>query len=99
MIIFSGLSYEDNRPAVGGIYLHGTLELLNGFDLVAINEDELPRVDGIFDCAVLMNECEYNAKLFFWQGQLSKRGLIVSVDDDESLEYAKARFDERAEIL
>lgn len=90
----------DKGPSpTSGIYLDGKLEDLNGFDLVHI-EQELPTVNGVFDCEVTINEITYSAKFFFWRSEVTgPRGLISEVDDTDSLEASQEKFNARAAFI
>lgn len=94
------------------VYLHGELDDEIGFDIVAIEVDELNNLteSGIYDVNVIKpNGDTVEAKLYFWQvdrvydfsGNTMKvnRGLIVYSDDTESVEYAKSKFEIRADYL
>lgn len=90
---------DEDFPVTSWIYLHGELEDINGYDLVYIEED-LPVVDGIFDCIVTIDDKPYPAKFFFWKCECTgHKGLIAGVTDDEGLAWAKEKFDEKPEIV
>lgn len=106
--------YISGCDFVGGIYLHGDLQDISGWDLVqadAITRDQLDELeDGIYDTCVcypdktfdpFKNDKVIRSKLFFWKtdsvcNRKQFRGLIVAVDDKESLEDAKKKFDTRS---
>jgi hypothetical protein len=83
------------------IYLHGTLQDRNGFDLVHI--EELPSEDGIYECTVRFSDNEsYEAKLYLWfieNWYCRNRGLVVAVDDTESNDDALSKYNKRSREL
>ena len=87
------------------IYLHGKLEMENGYDLCGLKE--LPDRDGIYDCEVLTDNGTRQAKLFYWTTQLvaydrsftQRRGLVVQLDDSENMMTAREEFAARSEFL
>ena len=94
MIKVLGLSHDpDKDPGfVTGmitpfVYLHGTLQDKNGYDLCWI--DPLPDEEGIYDCeAVLQNGETIPSKLylyfidnFHYEGERMNRGLVVANTD------------------
>ena len=90
------------------VYAHGNLEDLAGFDIVCCKKRDgfdygTERIENIN--AMLPNGQTVDAKLFLWHRKnfcerfIRAAGLIVSVDDKESLEYAQQKFDERAMFI
>lgn len=94
MIKVLGLSHDpDKDPGfVTGmitpfVYLHGTLQDKNGYDLCWI--DPLPDEEGIYDCeAILQNGETIPSKLylyfidnFHYEGERMNRGLVVANTD------------------
>lgn len=105
---FDGNSEYDNyeyATLAGEIYLHGLIAEENGYDLCGLKE--LPEEDGIYDCEVLTDRGIRQAKLFYWTVQAKAydkivtkhRGLVVSVDDNESIILAQKEFENRSEFL
>ena len=105
MIKVLGLSHDpDKDPGfVTGmitpfVYLHGTLQDKNGYDLCWI--DPLPDEEGIYDCeAVLQNGETIPSKLylyfidnFHYEGERMNRGLVVANSDRVENEYANGRL-------
>lgn len=99
--------YDNDKYATlaGEIYLHGKLERENGYDLCGLKE--LPDKDRVYDCEVLMDTRVHKAKLFYWTVQAKAynktvtkhRGLVVAVDDSESMLTAQEEFENRSEFL
>lgn len=94
----------DNRPSVTtGVYLHGKLQDMNGFDLVDI--ENMPTEEGIYECKVqLAGKTDYiTAKLYFWKDKEifpgRDRGLIVWRGDLVATYYAIRKFKERAGMI
>ena len=87
-----------NGSLTQGVYFHGKLEKQNGNDYC--NIDPLPKADGIYECtAKLSDGSEHKAKLFYWKAGCGiftiNRGLVVSVDDAESLADAREKYMKR----
>lgn len=88
------LGQNDSGKVASGIYLHGKLEDINGYDLV---EFEPPKERGLYECFVDIQGKIYEARLFYWQVELSidykmDRGLIVSIDDNDALVFASEKY-------
>lgn len=91
--------YKNNTD---GIYLHGNLERINGFDLVAM--DHIPTQKGIYDVNVILkNGNIHKAKLYFWTVLFAKnirnKGLICELDDTEANKYANVKYNANSEYL
>lgn len=83
----------DSTISGGGVYFHGHLEDLAGYDIPecsSFNIDTLK--EGVYD--VTFNE-EIKAKLFYWRSSTKRRGLIVALRDHEWMEDAQTKFNER----
>lgn len=80
------------------VYLHGTLQDKNGYDLCWI--DPLPDEEGIYDCvAILQNGETVPSKLylyfidnFHYEGERLNRGLVCAVSDVFSNDFSKAKM-------
>ena len=80
-----------------GVYLHGTLERENGYDLVSI--DEVPTYEGIYECMTILKHKYIPSILYFWRVNGRNRGLVVRKNDTAFIEDAKEQFDKREEWL
>lgn len=90
---------SDSKPFTDGIYLHGKLEELNGFDLCLAD----PKPDneyGVAMCDVIIDDKTYQGKFYYWHNSIDRlRGLVVALDDTEAIEYASLSFEERLEYI
>lgn len=101
------IDFENYVPELEGhstdyVYLHGKVEKMNGFDLVWVTE--MPTEDGIYDCEVRTCNSEelIPCKFFYWTTETPfkrDRGLIVMLGDNEHMQDAQAKFDERTPYL
>ena len=92
---------------IGGIYLHGKVEEFFGYDIVAVAKDDLEELqtaskegrDGV--------ECQvdgYKGKTLFFVWKAGQdifpadyyRGFIVDAEDEEAVEHARAKLNEKA---
>ncbi|MEE3344381.1 MAG: hypothetical protein VZS44_09845 [Bacilli bacterium] len=86
-----------------GMYLHGDLETLNGFDLLVI--DNMPTERGIYDVnVILVDGTIHNAKFYFWQVPLTddymrNRGLICAINDEWANSDAMPKYENNEEYL
>ena len=97
-MIIKALTHDGGGKVTNGVYLHGELEQINGYDLV---EFEPPKADGVYGCFVHIKDETYVAKLFYWKAKIDEkvtmnRGLIVSVDNKDDIKYAQEKFKKRA---
>ena len=98
----------DNKWAgVSGIYLHGKIEDFFGYDIVDVAKDDLEELqtaskegrDGV-ECPV--DGYQGKTLFFVWKTEQDLfpaefyRGFIVDADDQESVEYAHKKFNEKA---
>ena len=83
------------------VYIHGSLQDENGFDLIGCNER--PTKDGIYDVTVVLsNGNERKSKLYFWKDKEwnRDRGLIVANDDTQEMhKYALQKYKKKTDIL
>ena len=104
MITVRGLKQEDCIPMSNGIgiYLHGTLEEENGFDLCNIEEPLSKDGTYMVDC-ILANGNVRRSNLYFWTikygDETQLRGLVCDCNDKEANEYAREMLDERSVFL
>lgn len=95
---------------VGGIYLHGDLQDVVGYDLIQVDKSEYDKFmdmpDGVYDVDVMLRGgCSTSSILFFWKlyndvcKRVSFRGLVVSKTDKESLMDASQKFKDRRDWL
>lgn len=88
---------NDKDIARGGIYFHGKLEDIIGYDIPACTDFYVNSLDdGAYD--VKVNNI-HDAVLFFWKGSYMQRGLIVLKGDERSMNYAMMAFNNRNEFL
>ena len=106
--------YADGKPSpiqegtyiigIGGIYLHGDLEQLAGFDLISIPLDEKPTKDfteedhiepGQYPVTIMMAGVPVDAIASIWDTKYSLKGLIVSPSDQGALDYATERMNQQ----
>lgn len=97
-----------NRPDEGFhipfVYLHGRVESLNRYDLVANSENTVIPT-GIHDVVVLINKHKVYCKLFLWETnyfkgtdecyRFNRRGLIVAKGDKKPMLYAFKKYKEK----
>ena len=91
---------------VGGMYLEGKLQEMNGFDLFAIKckyVDELKaKGSGIQDVTVIMKDgTKVDARFYHWTIYNGTRlkGLVVMPDDTDSMEYVLDMFNSKSEFI
>ena len=106
--------YADGKPSpiqegtyiigIGGIYLHGDLEQLAGFDLISIPLDEKPTKDftvedhiepGQYPVTIMMAGVPVDAIASIWDTKYSLKGLIVSPSDQGALDHATERMNQQ----
>jgi hypothetical protein len=99
----------DSELIACGIYAHSQLENKLGYDIVCPLFDhgtgELKDIkeDGIYDVEVIHHEQVIPAKLYYWKDNTHARGihrgLVVLPEDEEGVQHAKKRYDQKASIL
>ena len=99
---------EDVSDTVCGIYAHGELEKVWGYDIVRIpkwNPFLHGVEEGIYDCWFVYPNSEIvDAKIFVWvcavlNGKPLKKGLVVKVGDDKYMADAQKKYDAKAEFI
>ena len=89
---------------IGYVYLHGELEQLAGFDLIcALTENgQEPALEvGKYPVCVAIGEQHYSAMAFIWIRKNPKvpTGLVVILDDTESMASAEATYDSQPQHI
>ena len=89
------------------VYFYGEIEKMLDYDLVCTDDKEL--LDQIFNIEetlvkpveVIENGKIIHAFLFVWRGLKFgwTKGLVVSIDDDESIKFATKLMEERSDSL
>lgn len=104
-IIFSmDESRKVHKNPVNGVYLHGQLENIIGFDIPSSCNFDLSKLPkDTYDCLVCSPEVKHpiSSVLFLWhdQGYNRTRGLIVDSNDEKSLKYAFSKYKEEAVFI
>lgn len=110
MLFASVEKIEDSDPkwvGIGGIYLHGKVEEFFGYDIVAVDKDDLEELqtaskegrDGV-ECQV--DGYQGKTLLFVWKAEQDifpaefYRGFIVDAEDEEAVKHAREKFNEKA---
>ena len=93
------------------VYLHGKLQDINGYDLILIDADDIPKLinkdtdHNINDVSVILSDGSvHEATAYIWKvpfGELTflTRGLVVAKDDEEYNKDAKAKYERRSLII
>ena len=81
---------------IGYVYLHGELEHLAGYDLICAlteNGQEPTLKVGKYPVNIAIGEQHYPSMAFIWirKNFNEATGLVVSIDDTESMDYAEAQ--------
>lgn len=98
-------AYKKGTELLNYVYLHGAVNRQNEYDLVATTKkacDILESCDhGKFYVNIILHDgTEEQGILYYWTDKNGlHRGLVVSETDEESIEYARWKFDCRANIL
>lgn len=101
---------EENKYIIhsSGIYLHGQLEIDNGYDLCGIENfpNESSPEDGFYCIVVMRNGEKRKARLFLWEvKKLSRpnrsfwKGLIVQEGDNEYMKDAQRKRKRKEEDI
>jgi len=96
-MIITALTNVINNKLTDGIYLHGILELENGYDLVSI--DEIPEKDGIYECITELHNEKVPSILYFWKINGRNRGLVVKRTDENAIKNAEETYNKRSEFI
>lgn len=87
-------------------YLHGNLEVQNGYDIFSLLKKEITSEfiddrwlskdfpEGIYNCVCFHKPCTF----FLWNNR-HLHGLVVFNDDKEAYEYAKEEFDAKSSSI
>lgn len=105
MIVY-GVRFDkefDEMKIADGIYLHGQLERINGYDMCSFGSFGVPEREGIYECRTVIDENMYISKLFYWTvtnyERKINRGLVVFISDKNGMEEAQKMYDERKAII
>ena len=107
-LLAKGMYFNSFRQHTNGIYAHGELEEMYGYDLVTVYNwgalmDDVE--DGIYDVKFICpDNTIVKAKAFVWCGKIIcgerwMKGLIVKVGDDEFMKDAQEKYDAKAECI
>jgi len=106
VIYGQSVNQDDPYPStVPQVYLHGELEKLNGFDLVYIPKEDIPKEEGIYKCKVKTWKTKevVSAILYYWKAKEplfnNYLGLVCKFGDDEAMEYAREQYDNKVNHL
>lgn len=80
------------------VYLHGDLELENGYDIVDTETKEEQNIpEGIYNIEVVLHDGRIvPGRLYYWKGfDEIYHGLIVKPTDEEGINYALEYYDNR----
>jgi len=87
---------------IGSVYLHGDVQHKAGFDIPIFLDGDFPLKDGVYDCIALVPD-EVKCKMYVWfRGIVPGRrmmGLIVDINDSESIKYAETCMIDKPSIL
>lgn len=96
-MIITALTDVINKKLTDGVYLHGILELENGYDLVSM--DEIPEKDGIYECTTILHNEKVSSILYFWKVNNRNRGLVVKRTDENAIKNAEETYNNRSEFI
>lgn len=96
-MIITALTDRINNKLTDGIYLHGILELENGYDLVSM--DEIPEKDGIYECITVLHNEKVPSILYFWRINSRNRGLVVKRTDENAIKNAEETYNKKSEFI
>ena len=95
---------DKSDKVTDGIYLHGKLSEINGFDQVYIKD--MPDTDGVYMCNVSVEHSfegvdpfEIPSVFFYWKAADRNRGLIVMLSDYDMISDAKEKYEARTPYL
>lgn len=109
-LFIKGMDSNSERQITCGLYAHGELEKMWGYDLVIAYKWGwfIDVEDGIYDAKFI---CPDNtiakAKVFVWQkgdwirsnGKPMMQGLVVKVGDDEYMKDAQEKYENKREDI
>lgn len=96
-MIITALTDGINNKLTDGVYLHGILELKNGYDLVSM--DEIPEKDGIYECTTVLHNEKVPSILYFWRINGRNRGLVVKRTDENAIKNAEETYNKRSKFI
>jgi len=80
-----------------GLYLHGQLQDINGFDTCSFIINQCPKKPGIYPCKVFIDRCTIiYATMYIWEVGRWNRGLIVMLGDELGNKDAKEKYEKKA---
>lgn len=95
---------DKSDKVTDGVYLHGKLSEINGFDQVYIKD--MPEGNGVYMCNVSVERSfegldpfEIPSVFFYWRVADRDRGLIVMLSDRENMRTAKEKFDAKSPYI
>ena len=108
MLTILGNKIDSERQFTNGLYAHGELEKMCGYDLVTVTEwgafmDNV--AEGIYDVDFICpNNVIVEAKAFVWCADVINnrrvmKGLVVKVDDYKHILDAQKKYDSKAEFI
>lgn len=91
---------KENTKRIAGTYLHGLCENGNGFDIFGI-QGALPSSTGIYPAKILGRpENDNDCTMYLWIGRDNRaHGLVVLNRETSAMEYARALYEKRSEII
>jgi len=99
---YPGLINTPGETVRHNIYLHGDLETDAGFDIPIFLEGEYTD-SGIHDVEFIFPDKVTMCKMYLWNfkefGIKRVNGLIVDINDTESLEYAISSYESKTKML
>lgn len=107
-LIIKGMDINSNRQHTNGLYAHGELEDIWGYDIVTAfkwGSFLYDAEDGIYDAKFICpNNTVVKAKVFIWckfdwACPPIMQGLVVKVGDDEHMKDAKEKYDNKQQCL
>lgn len=110
-LLIKGMNINSERQITCGLYAHGELEQMWGYDLVIAYKwgwimDNVE--DGIYDAKfVCPDNTIVKAKVFVWQkgdwirsnGKPMMQGLVVKVGDNEYMKDAQEKYERKVEYI
>jgi len=85
--------HDELRDFANGIYLHGQLQSINGYDICSFVVGNRPEKPGIYPAKVWIDKCTaIYAILYYWVVSGLQRGLIVMKGDVEGNNEALEKF-------
>ena len=82
------------------VYLHGTLELMNGYDIVSFVAGNRPISDGVYDVKVYLDKTTIvYCTMYYWTTTLHPTGLIVMNGDDVNMDYARGKYEDKSHSI